>query len=586
MSSFQGYGHLSQRAPPRSHKRRNLCVAGVSIIVVAAIVIGILATVTRSHNGSSYDASSSGLGSGDGLSTTMRAITTICGPTDHKQACIDSLSQIVGNNASATALEPKELIAASVKATIKQVTGALKLSDSMKATATNGTDGRRLEGAIADCKQLLSFAIDELQDSFSDISGNDMKSLPDRAYQLRVWLSAVLTYHETCVDGLDHPELKATMRDGLANATVMTSNALAIITEISKILSSFQIPFSIPSRRLLETGFPEWLNEGDRRLLAGGGGVRPNAVVAKDGSGQYKKISDAVAAIPENFQGRWIIYVKAGIYEEKVTIPKDANNVFMYGDGARKTIVSGRLNYVDGTSTFQTATFTALGDGFLCKSMAFSNTAGPEKHQAVAVLVKSDMAAFFNCRFDGYQDTLYAHSHRQLYRNCVVSGTIDFIFGDSAAVLQNCKIIVRRPMDNQQNIVTASGRLDKRSTGGIIIHNCRIVPDKRLYPERLKFRTYLGRPWKEYARTIVMESTLGDLIQPDGWMPWEGDFALKTLFYAEYGNKGPGAQTARRVKWSRVIKRSDALQFTAGPFLQARQWLPSTGVPYVLGLVH
>lgn len=218
--------------------------------------------------------------------------------------------------------------------------------------------------------------------------------------------------------------------------------------------------------------------------------------------------------------------------------------------------------------------------------MAFENTAGPEKHQAVALRVQSDMSTFYNCRMDGYQDTLYAQTHRQFYRNCVVSGTIDFIFGDSSAILQNCLIVVRRPMDNQFNTVTAHGRKDKYETTGLVLQNCRIIPDKLLHPDRFKLLTYLGRPWKEYSRTVIMESFLDDFIHPDGYKEWEGDFALETCEYFEHGNTGAGAVTDKRVKWKgfKVIDEKEALQYTVGPFIQGETWLKDTGAPYILGL--
>lgn len=221
--------------------------------------------------------------------------------------------------------------------------------------------------------------------------------------------------------------------------------------------------------------------------------------------------------------------------------------------------------------------------------MGFQNTAGAQKHQAVALRVQSEMSAFFNCRMDAYQDTLYVQTHRQFYRNCVISGTVDFIFGDSPTLIQNCLIIVRKPMDGQQNTVTAQGRQDKRETTGIVIQNCRIVPEQALFPTRFKTKSYLGRPWKTYSRAVIMESELGDFIQPAGWLEWSGNFALDTLYFAEYGNRGPGAVTNGRVRWKgfHVIRnRNEALQFTTGPFLLGDQWLRNTGVPYFTGLKH
>lgn len=222
------------------------------------------------------------------------------------------------------------------------------------------------------------------------------------------------------------------------------------------------------------------------------------------------------------------------------------------------------------------------------KAMGFRNTAGPEKHQAVAARIQADRAIFVNCRFEGYQDTLYAQTHRQFYRSCVIAGTVDFIFGDAAAVFQNCNLVIRKPMDNQQNLVTAQGRTDKRETTGFVLQNCKILADKKLEPVKAKTKSYLGRPWKEFSRTVVMESTIDDLIHPDGWFPWQGDFALKTLYYAEYNNKGPGAKTTARVKWPgfKVIDKKEATQFTVENFLQGNSWLNATGVPVVLAFYN
>lgn len=216
--------------------------------------------------------------------------------------------------------------------------------------------------------------------------------------------------------------------------------------------------------------------------------------------------------------------------------------------------------------------------------MGFDNSAGPDGHQAVALRVQSDMSAFFNCRMNGYQDTLYVQANRQFYRNCVIAGTIDFIFGDSTTVIQNSLIIVRKPNDNQQNTVTAHGKKLERETTGLVIHNCKIIPEQKLFAQRFKIPTYLGRPWKMYSKTIVMESTLADFIQPAGWMPWAGDFALDTLYYAEYANRGPGADTRKRVTWKGykvALSRNDALQFTVISFIQGHRWLKPLNVPYL-----
>lgn len=228
----------------------------------------------------------------------------------------------------------------------------------------------------------------------------------------------------------------------------------------------------------------------------------------------------------------------------------------------------------------------AQGEGFMAHSMGFRNTAGPEGHQAVAIRVQSDRSVFLNCRFEGYQDTLYAYTHRQYYRSCVIVGTVDFIFGDAAAIFQNCDIFIRKGLPGQKNTVTAQGRVDKFQTTGFVIHNCTIAPNEDLKPVKAEFKSYLGRPWKTHSRTVVMESTIEDVIDPVGWLRWqETDFAIDTLSYAEYKNDGPSGATVSRVKWPgfRVLNKEEAMKYTVGPFLQG-EWIREMGSPVKLGL--
>lgn len=227
------------------------------------------------------------------------------------------------------------------------------------------------------------------------------------------------------------------------------------------------------------------------------------------------------------------------------------------------------------------------GDGFIAMDMTFENTAGPEKHQAVALRSGADFSVFYRCNFKGYQDTLYVFSLRQFYRNCDIYGTIDFIFGNAVAVMQSCNIYVRKPMSNQFNTVTAQHRSDPNENTGIIIQNSVVTPDSDLEPEQGSFKTYLGRPWGEYSRTVVMKSSLDGFISPQGWFPWDGDFALSTLYYGEYMNTGSGASTSGRVKWPGyhvITSAAEAGKFSVGNFLNGNSWIPATGVPFSSGL--
>ncbi|KAF7808653.1 pectinesterase [Senna tora] len=338
--------------------------------------------------------------------------------------------------------------------------------------------------------------------------------------------------------------------------------------------------------------YPEWVLESDRKLIeAAPGAPRPDVVVAKDGSGNYKTIAEGVAAAAKMSGGggrRVVVHVKGGVYAENVEIKRTMKNLMIVGDGIGVTIVTGSKN-AGQTTTFSSATFAVSGDNFIARDITFENTAGPAKNQAVALRCGADHAVFHRCGADhavfhrcsflGYQDTLYVLSQRQFYRDCDIHGTVDFIFGDAAAVFQHCNLNARKPMGGQQNVVTAHGRTDPNENTGIIIQGCRVngLPGAK---------NYLGRPWKEYARTVVIASELGG-IHPAGWLEWSGSFALKTLYYAEYMNTGGGAATGGRVKWPGFhVLRSPAevSKFSVGNFLGGESWIPATNVPFDAGL--
>ena len=219
--------------------------------------------------------------------------------------------------------------------------------------------------------------------------------------------------------------------------------------------------------------------------------------------------------------------------------------------------------------------------------MTFENTAGPQKHQAVALKVSSDLSVFYRCSFKAYQDTLYVHSNRQFYRDCQIHGTIDFIFGDAAVVFQNSDIYVREPMSSQSNFITAQGRDDPNKPTGISIHNCRVRPASEFVTMKDTVKTFLGRPWKKYSRTVILKTDLDGLIYPKGWGEWDGNFALSTLYYGEYMNTGSGASTQNRVNWPGfhvLNSASEASPFTVSQFLQGERWIPATGVPFSSGI--
>ncbi|KAI5424771.1 hypothetical protein KIW84_030819 [Lathyrus oleraceus] len=667
-------------------------ISVVSLILVVGVAIGVVAVVHK--NGQDPE-----------MKTQQRSVQIICQNAEDKDLCQDTLKSVNGVESA----DPKAYIAAAVKATTDSVIKAFNMSDRL-STEYGSQDGG-IKMALDDCKDLLQFAMDSLEMSTNLVRDNNIQAVHSQTPDLRNWLSAVISYQQSCMEGFDdekdgekkikdqfHVEsldgiqkitsvaldivsglsnilqqfnlkldlqpasrrllaedidnegfptwfsgsdrkLLASMqgkgwrskivpnvivakdgfddeKDGekkikdqfhvesLDGVQKITSVALDIMSGLSNILQQFNLKLDLQpaSRRLLaedidNEGFPTWFSGSDRKLLASMQGkgwrskVVPNVIVAKDGTGKFRTIKEAIASYPSGNKGRYVIYVKAGVYDEYITVPKTAANILMYGDGPQRTIVTGKKCFANGVKTMLTATFANTAPGFIGKAMTFENTAGPDGHQAVALRNQGDMSAFVGCHILGYQDTLYVQTNRQFYRNCVISGTIDFIFGISPTLIQHSVIIVRKPNMNQFSTVTADGTAEKNMATGIVIQDCQIVPESQLFPVRFQVKSYLGRPWKAYSRTVVMESTIGDFIHPDGWFPWTGSNFENTLYYAEYANTGPGADVSKRIKWKGyrgIISRAEANQFTAAEFLKAgpqsgAEWLKAIRVPHYLG---
>lgn len=216
--------------------------------------------------------------------------------------------------------------------------------------------------------------------------------------------------------------------------------------------------------------------------------------------------------------------------------------------------------------------------------MAFQNVAGPQNNQAVALKIEAEKCAFFRCRFSGFQDTLYAKQGIHFFRECEIYGTVDFIFGDAAAIFQNCFIYARRPLPKQSNTITASGRALQNGNTGTILHNCTVKSAPDLRQPGPVVKTYLGRPWRTFSRTVIMQTFLDSIIDPKGWLKWEGH-KQDQPFYAEYSNRGPGANTKGRVKWERVISASEAASYTVRNFIKGESWIPSTEIPCDFDLI-
>ncbi|KAJ6955962.1 pectinesterase-like [Populus alba x Populus x berolinensis] len=381
-------------------------------------------------------------------------------------------------------------------------------------------------------------------------------------------------------------DFRKAIKKGLYNISHHVSNSLAMLKKIPGVNTSKSEVF--PEYGNVKHGFPSWLSSTDRNLLqASANSTKFDLIVAKDGTGNFTTISEAVRAAPNSSDTRFVIYIKAGAYFENVEVERKKKMLVFIGDGIGKTVVKANRSVIDGWTTFRSATVAVVGEGFIAKGITFENSAGPSKHQAVALRSGSDLSAFYQCSFVGYQDTLYVHSLRQFYRECDIYGTIDFIFGNAAVVFQTSNLYARKPNSNQRNIFTAQGREDPNQNTGISILNCKVAAAADLIPVKSSFQTFLGRPWKEYSRTVFLRSYIDDLVDPAGWLEWNASFALSTLYYGEYMNRGPGSNTSARVTWPgyRIITNStEASQFTVGAFIQGNTWLNSTDIPYFLNL--
>ncbi|XWS76592.1 hypothetical protein CRYUN_Cryun01aG0189800 [Craigia yunnanensis] len=496
----------------------------------------------------------------------------------------------------------------SVRKSLSQSRKFIKLVDSYLKQYRSSLSTSAIR-ALEDCGFLAGLNMDFLLSSFKTVNATSRTLSLVEADDIQTFLSAILTNQQTCLDGLQSTASAWSIRNGLSvplsDDSKLYSVSLALFTKgwvpnkkknASWQPSSKQLGFkhgrlllkmSSRTRSIYETvsrrKLLKW-SDPDQVLVS-------NIVtVSQDGSGNFTTINDAISAAPNNtkgINGYFLIYITAGVYEEYISISKKKKYLMMVGDGINQTIITGNRSVVDGRTTFNSATFAVVAPNFVAVNITFKNTAGAIKHQAVAVRNGADLSAFYSCSFEGYQDTLYTHSLRQFYRECDIYGTVDFIFGNAAVVFQKCNIYPRQPMSGQFNAITAQGRTDPNQNTGTSIHDCNIMAADDLASSNTTFTTYLGRPWKVYSRTVYMQNFIGSLIDPAGWREWDGDFALSTLYYAEYDNSGPGSDTSSRVTWSgyHVINATDAANFTVSSFLLGNDWLPDKGVPYTASLI-
>lgn len=274
--------------------------------------------------------------------------------------------------------------------------------------------------------------------------------------------------------------------------------------------------------------------------------------VAKDETGEFKYIQDAIDAMRVYPLAPITLYIKNGVYNEKIELPSNNTDVTFIGESADSTII--KFNDYSGRgklTTFTSYTAKISGNRFTAIDITFVNDAG-NVGQAIALYVDADKALFERCRFIGNQDTIFAagETSRQLFRNCYIEGTTDFIFGPATTVFENCIIKAK-----SNSYITAASTTEGKEFG-LVFLDCRIIADSNVAS------LYLGRPWRAYAKTVFINSILPSSIRPEGWSNWSDAENEKTAFYAEYKNSGPGATKNNRVKWSKQLTDKEARAYT------------------------
>lgn len=308
--------------------------------------------------------------------------------------------------------------------------------------------------------------------------------------------------------------------------------------------------------------------------------IKPDAVVALDGSGQFTSVQEAISRAPMRTgpkDPRWVILVKRGTYHERVYVQRERGNIAVIGEDAATTIISydlhARVPDPDGKpmGTFRTPTVQVDGDGMVWENITIANAAGepgpresgPPVEQAVALRVDGDRVIFRRCRFLGWQDTILVNRGRQYFVDCYIEGSVDFIFGGATAFFEHCHIHCLK-----NGYITAASTPEGVAYG-LVFADCQITGAEGV-------KAYLGRPWRIYARTIFLRTNMSSVVRPEGWHNWDKQEAEKTAFYAEFHSTGSGANQATRVPWARSLTMKQVAALTPGKVLAGTDgWNPT-----------
>ncbi|KAH9328314.1 hypothetical protein KI387_000422, partial [Taxus chinensis] len=566
-SGVNNYGKIEKQGQdeikPKRFGRKHCMFLGLLIfflgVAMVCLAVGLERVLSKNGGGSSVESGA-------------KMIEKICSNTLYPEKCVHSLSSFPGAmNASGL-----KLVALSIRISMEGINSAMQSVENF----IQEKGDHIVSLALNDCVELLEYSLDGLDSSLTKL----LQSNSDDISDLQTWVSSSLTYQTTCLDGLGYMEGKSfnyIMEQG-KNVSMVLSNSLALIKTLPMLVGDSEIPSH--SRRLLSdvdesSLLPRWVSDIGKRFLVEEKSLVPDVVVALDGSGNYSRIQDAVDVAPQSNNQSYVIHIKAGVYEENVIISKKMTNIVFIGDGANSTIISGSKNVQIGMSVYRSATVAIDGNGFIARDLTIENTSGPKRMQAVALRVSADQTAFYNCTFKGNQGTLYSHTFRQFYRECTIFGTVDFIFGNSAAVFQNCSLVALKPLPGQNNTCTAQAKSDPNQNTGFSFQKCKVDGT----PELLSIRnisTYLGTPLKQYSCAIFLHCYLTKVVDPAGWLTPNEELVLDNVLMGEFENKGPGSRASKRVDWATHLSQKQARSFNVKDFLSSSKWLPATHIEF------
>ena len=288
-------------------------------------------------------------------------------------------------------------------------------------------------------------------------------------------------------------------------------------------------------------------------------------VVSRDGTGNFRTLQEAIESARAFMDYTVTIYVKNGVYKEKVIVPSWVENIDIIGEDRDKTIITydDHAN-INKMGTFRTYTVKVEGSDITFKNLTIENNAA-QLGQAVALHTEGDRLKFINCRILGNQDTIYtgAKFTRLYFKDCYIDGTTDFIFGPSTALFEDC--IIR----SKRNSYVTAASTPKEAKYGYVFKHCKLTAEPGVD------KVYLGRPWRPYAYTLFIECELGKHIVSAGWHNWGKQSNEETARYMEYKNTGEGANASERVAWSKQLTKKEAEAVTVDAIFRTQSdWNP------------